>query len=130
MNRLSRLNFIALRDAAASAPPPASKPPSKKDDPAIDLVNQSVLMFFPSDVRKQMEEAAEGKISTIKFMGKDFKDKEILRLSNAIKGTLLSFYLNLEMKREMEELSKDQTLLESILEDDDEEGESWKKCMH
>lgn len=133
MNRLSRMNFVAQREAAVaqSEAQVAQAEPKKKDDAAIDLVNQSVLFFFPSEVRQQMERAAAtGEAAVIQFMGKEFTDKEILRLSNAIKGTLLSFHLNMEMKREMESMSKEQSLLESILgeegDEDEDAAEPWR----
>jgi hypothetical protein len=127
MNRLSRLNFIAEREAAIVTPPVQEV--QKKDDPALQLVNQSVLCFFPSEVRHAMEHALEtGESATIKFMGKDFTHKEILRLSNAVKGTLLSFYLNLESQREIAEMTCEQSLLDAILTEDDDEdpSEAWK----
>jgi len=127
MNRLSRLSFITAREAAVETPEkPVAEVVEPKEDTAMELVNQSVLFFFPSHVREQMEKVSDDE--PIKFMGKDFTKKEILSLSNAVKGTILSFYLNLEMKREIDEVKGDESLLEAILGDDDEEDESeaWK----
>lgn len=123
MNRLSRLGFIASRESAVATPEkPDSESLKIKGDSLTDLINQTVFFFFPSHVREQMEQEGD----RIEFMGKVFSKKEILSLSNAVKGAILSFHLNAEMLREIEEVKGEKSLLEAILDDDDDE-DYWKR---